>query len=301
MNDGVLLLGGPTASGKTELAISLARAFDAEIVGADSRQVYRDMPIGTAAPTSEQAKAVPHHLIGTLDPRDRYSAGRYAIDAMQAIESIRARGKRVVVAGGTGFYLRALAGGVTFAPQYDADLRARLALEARTHPPEVLHEWLRLRDPARAAALHPSDAYRIVRALEVALATREAIDRGAGIPSLLSARISFLYVAIDVPSEELDERIERRVDTMLASGFVEEAERIGAEAAAANAVGYPLALAWTRGWSTQRELHAALVRATRRYARRQRSWFRGERLAQPMEPGAIATFAREKLGWGSKT
>jgi tRNA dimethylallyltransferase len=301
MSEGVLLLGGATASGKTALAIALAGEFDAEIVGADSRQIYREMPIGTAAPSAAQQAAVRHHLVGVLDPHERYSAARYAIDAMHAIESIRARGKRAIVVGGTGFYVRALAGGVALAPQFDADLRERLALEARTHPPEVLHEWLALRDPARAAALHPGDAYRIVRALEIVLATREASDRGAELPSLSSAGIDFAYGVIDLPLAELDERIERRVDAMLACGFVEEAERIGAEAPAANAVGYPLALAWTRGWSTPTELRASLVRATRRYARRQRSWFRGERSAQPMMPSAVAAYAREKLGWGSKS
>ncbi|HEY9084953.1 MAG TPA: tRNA (adenosine(37)-N6)-dimethylallyltransferase MiaA [Candidatus Tyrphobacter sp.] len=298
---GVLLLGGPTASGKTNLALRLAAEFDAEIVGADSRQIYSDMPVGTAAPTAEQRAAIAHHMVGFLDPHERYSAARYAMDAMRAIEAIRARGKRVVVAGGTGFYLRALAGGVALAPQYDERLRERLAAEARTHPPEVLHAWLAARDPVRAAALHPGDAYRVLRALEVALATKEAADRRTSMPSLRSANIPFAYATIDVPLAELDERIERRVDAMLEAGFVEEAERVGAEAPASNAVGYPLALAWTYGWSTRRDLRASLARATRRYARRQRAWLRGERMARAMAPDAVAAYAREKLGWSPKT
>lgn len=294
---GVLLLGGATASGKSEAATALAEQFAGEIVGADSRQVYRDMPIGTAAPSAAQRAAAPHHLVAFLDPHERYSAAQYALDAMQAIDAIRARGKRAIVAGGTGFYLRALTGAVELAPQYDPQLRDRLASEARRHPPVVLYEWLKVLDPTRAAALHPHDVYRVLRALEIALARGRPPRRSAALPSLKTARIPFAYAWLDVPLEELDGRIERRVDSMLAAGFVDEAERIGGEAAAASAVGYPAAIAFTRGWCTQSELRAALVRATRRYARRQRTWFRSERNARPVHPEALASFARESLGW----
>jgi tRNA dimethylallyltransferase len=292
----ILLLGGATASGKTEAAIALARELDAEIVGADSRQIYREMPIGTAMPTPEQRAAVPHHIVGFLDPRERYSAARYAMDATAAIEEIHSRGKRAIVVGGTGFYLRALTGAVTLAPQYDTSVRERLAVEASTHSAETLHEWLRVRDPARAAQVRPRDAYRVVRSLEIALAAQTAQDRGDGMPTLRSRSIAYVYAVLDVPLETVDERIERRVDEMLANGFVEEAERIGVGAAAANAVGYPLALAYLRGWSANGELRASLVRATRQYARRQRTWFRGER-ADFIEPTDLARYARERLGW----
>jgi tRNA dimethylallyltransferase len=285
-----------TASGKTEAAIALAKRFDAEIVGADSRQIYRDMPVGTAAPTQEQLAAVPHPLIAFLDPQQRYSAARYVMDASRAIDDILARKKRVIVAGGTGFYLRALAGAVDLAPQYDPILRERLAVEAKTHSSRTLHGWLATRDPARAATLHPDDAYRVIRALEIALASGHAKDRTNGIPTLYARRLDYRYVVLDVPMEEVDARIERRVDEMLQSGFVEEAERIGGEVPAASTVGYPLALAWTRGWSTYSELRAALARATRRYARRQRTWFRGE-TADWITHDALASYAREKLHW----
>lgn len=292
----ILLLGGVTASGKTEAAIALAKEFNAEIVGADSRQIYRNMPIGTAAPTQEQLTSVRHHLIAFLDFRERYSAARYVMDAAAAIDDISSRGKRVIVAGGTGFYLRALAGAVELAPQYDPALRERLAIEARTHSSDTLHGWLATRDPARAAALHPDDAYRVIRALEVALSSRTVADRRNGIPTLRARGLDFRYAVLDVPMEEVDARIERRVDEMLAGGFVEEAERIGTDVPAATAVGYPLALAWTRGWSTRAELRAALMQATRRYARRQRTWFRGEK-ADWVASTALASYAREKLHW----
>jgi tRNA dimethylallyltransferase len=298
VSDGVLILAGATASGKSELAIALAREFDAEIVGADSRQVYRGMPVGTAAPAPEHLAAVPHHLIGFLDPRERYSAARFAADALAAIRSIHARGKRAIVVGGTGFYVRALTGGVALAPQYDAALRARLAREARLHPPEVLHAWLAVRDPARAAALHPGDTYRVLRALEVALA-QQAPARDRSLPTLASDGLAVQTVFLDVPLPELDARIARRTAAMLANGLIEEAESIGGDAVAASAVGYPQALAFLRGWCTRDELHASLERATRRYARRQRAWFRGERGVLWLGAGDVAAAVREKLGWSA--
>jgi tRNA dimethylallyltransferase len=296
---GVLLLAGASASGKSELAIELARVFDAEIVGADSRQIYRGMPVGTAAPSPEQLAAVPHHLVGFLDPHERYSAARFAADALTAIAAIHARGKRAIVVGGTGFYLRALAGGVKLAPQHDEAVRARLAGEVRVHPPEFLHAWLALRDPRRAAALHPGDAYRVVRALEVVLAP-EARLRDGEHATLDGAGLRWFGAFLDVPLEELDARISGRTEAMLRDGLLEEAERIGAGAVAANAVGYPQALAHLRGWSTRAELRASLERATRRYARRQRAWFRSERAMAWLSREAIAEAAREKLGWSAK-
>jgi tRNA dimethylallyltransferase len=293
---GVLVLGGATASGKSELAIQLARQFDAEIIGADSRQIYRGMPIGTAAPTPEQRAAVPHHLVEFLDPHERYSAARFAQDATAAVEAIHTRGKRVIVVGGTGFYLRALTGAVELARAYDPQLRERLAREVRIHDAPFLHEWLTLLDPRRAAAIDPNDAYRLTRALEVALA-RAPSEPPAKLRSLASTGIGFVKVALDVPLAQVDERIERRTDAMLAGGFVEEAERIGSTAAAADAVGYPQALGYARGWATLAELRTMLARATRRYARRQRSWLRGEPDITWLEPGAVAAYAREMLDW----
>lgn len=293
--NGVLILAGPTASGKSALALALAERFDAEIVGADSRQIYRGMSIGTAAPTLAERARVPHHLVEFLAPDERYNAARFASDAIAAIAKIHARGKRAIVCGGTGFYVRALAGDVELAAAYDAPLRARLAREARVHPVETLHAWLAALAPARAAALATTDAYRIVRALEIALAARETPNRPQ--PTLRAAGIPFLKVVLEVPTAVLDVRIAHRVDAMLDAGLVAEAERIGPAAVAADAVGYPQVFAYLRGFATAPALRDALARATRRYAKRQRTWFRSERDVRFAVPDDVAEIARERLGW----
>jgi tRNA dimethylallyltransferase len=292
-----LILAGPTASGKTELAIELAKRFNAEIVGADSRQIYEGMPIGTAAPTPSQLLAVRHHLVEFLDPRERYSAARFSSDATRIIEQIHARGKRAIVAGGTGFYIRALSGAVDLAPQYDEAVRERLAHEGKVHEPAFLYDWLKLRDPRRAAMLHAGDTYRVLRALEVALAPSHARLRDEPLLSLATAGIPFLKLFLHVDRAELDRRIERRTDAMLDAGLLEEAERVGADAVAATAVGYPQALAYLRGWCTRAELRTILMRATRRYARRQETWFRAEPQMQGVRADEVEALAREKLGW----
>jgi tRNA dimethylallyltransferase len=296
--EGVLILAGPTASGKTELALALAARFDAEIVGADSRQIYRGMPIGTAAPNAEQLARVPHHLIAFLDPHKRYSAARYVIDARRAIDGIRARGKRVIVAGGTGFYIRALAGDVTLDAAYDPAVRARLAAEARVHSPEVLAAWLASLAPERAREIATSDPYRITRALEIALSARAGAPAARdALPTLRAAAIPFVKIVLDVEPDALLARIERRVDGMLAAGLVDEAERVGADACAADAVGYREALAFLAGWATAAELRTQLICFTRRYAKRQETWFRTEPDVVRVPVELAEATARERLGW----
>ena len=293
----VLVLMGPTASGKSDLAVSLARTFDVEIVGADSRQIYRDMPIGTAAPTPEQRAAAPHHLVEFLDPHERYSAARFASDATDAIEGILARGRRAIVVGGTGFYVRALTGAVALAPQYDEPLRDRLAGEAKVHDAAFLHGWLETLDARRAKGIEPGDTYRVLRALEIALAPASATIRDGALRTLPDAGVPFVKLALDVPIGQIDARIEERVDAMMSAGLIDEAERVGGDAVAASAVGYPQALAYVHGWSTLRETRDALARATRRYARRQLTWFRSEPDTAWVTPERVAAAARESAQW----
>jgi tRNA dimethylallyltransferase len=290
VNAGVVILTGQTASGKSALALELAERFGAEIVGADSRQIYRGMRIGTAAPSDAELARVPHHLVGFLDPRERYSAARFVGDAVAAIDVILARGRRAIVVGGTGFYVRALTGDVELAGAYDVSVRERLAREARVHPSEVLAEWLRALAPARAEAISANDPYRITRALEIALAERAVAPgkkaraggarggdaRGEKSENLRTRGIPYRKLFLEIAPAELERRIAARVDGMLANGLLEEAERVGADAVAADAVGYREALAYLAGWSTRAELRTQLIRNTRRYAKRQATWFRTE-------------------------
>jgi tRNA dimethylallyltransferase len=295
--EGVLILAGATASGKTDLALALAERFNAEIVGADSRQIYRGMPIGTAAPTDAQRARVPHHLVAFLDPHERYSAARFVLDARRAIDDIAARGRRAIVVGGTGFYLRALAGDVVLDAAYDPGVRNRLAAEARAHSPAFLAEWLAVLAPERAAAIAPNDPYRIARALEIALAGRDAPIAREPLPTLRAAGIPFVKLVLESEPDVLLERIERRVDAMLAAGLLEEAERVGGDVVAADAVGYREALAFLAGWSTAAELRTQLIRSTRRYAKRQATWFRSEPGVLRVTAAAAEAAARERLGW----
>uniref|UniRef100_E6PFG7 tRNA dimethylallyltransferase n=1 Tax=mine drainage metagenome TaxID=410659 RepID=E6PFG7_9ZZZZ len=285
---------GATASGKSEAAMRVARAVGGEIVGADSRQIYRGMRVGTAAPDDLAQREVRHHCVEFLDPEQRYSAAQFARDAIAAIQDIRARGRRPIVVGGTGFYLRVLRGGIALGQRGDEDLRARIAREMRAHPPEVLHAWLALRDPQRAAAIESNDLYRIGRALEIALAP--AREEAAAIPTLRSCDLSFRTFALDLPLPEIDRRIEARARAMLASGLLEEAEALGARAVAADAVGYPQALAYLRGQSSFDETLVALARATRRYARRQIAWFRREPDIEWLGAEDLVRAAEEALG-----
>ncbi|HVA36135.1 MAG TPA: tRNA (adenosine(37)-N6)-dimethylallyltransferase MiaA [Candidatus Dormibacteraeota bacterium] len=304
----VLVLMGPTASGKTELAIELARRLRGEIVSADSRQIYRGMAVGTAQPDAIQRAAVPHHLVGMLEPEERYSAAHFVRDAAAAIEAIEARGRRPIVVGGTGFYVRALTGEMPLAQTtQDEALRARMGEEARIHPPAVLHAWLRALDPERSAEVAPADRYRTLRALEVALARRE--DPGASLaaavplPTLAARGARTLKAALAIDRERLAERVRRRTRAMIDGGLLAEAEALeGRDAPAADAVGYPQALAYLRGMCTRGELDELLARATMRYAKRQMTWLRAEPSVRWIPAGAEAAdaverAARETLGW----
>jgi tRNA dimethylallyltransferase len=254
-------------------------------------------------------------LIEFLDPRERYSAARFAEEARRAIRDIHARGKRAIVVGGTGFYIRALTGDVALSDAFDPALRDRLAHELRLHEPEFLHGWLATRAPERAAQIVPTDRYRIVRALEIALATARSAPTpgaanapaesnphpGANDGAAQGTGLTFRKVVLDVDPAVLEERIAARVDAMLAGGFLAEAERIGPDAVAADAVGYPQALAFLAGYSTAEELRDQLIRATRRYAKRQRTWFRHEPETTVVSAlGGLETLtrlARELPGW----
>lgn len=295
----VVVVSGPTAAGKSELAIELALRFGGEIVNADSAQVYRYMDIGTAKPTALQRARVPHHLLDVVLPNAHYSAGRYAFEGQRACAEIHARGSCVFLTGGTGLYIRALLHGVVSGGAGDADLRARLEAEQQqattTGDPGLLHRRLAEVDPAAAARIHPNDLRRIVRALE--------IEQLAGVPasSLQSAhgfaerRYRVLHLALDPGVRELDSRIELRCRAMLDAGLLKEVRALrrkgyGPELRSMQAIGYRHLHPVAAGHGTLEHALAEMLRDTRAFARRQRTWLRRVPEAvwlDPRERGAI--------------
>lgn len=279
----VVVLCGPTAVGKTALAVDLAREVGAEVVGADSRQIYRSMDVGTAKPTALERTAVPHHLIDVVDPSEEFDAGRYRTLAIAAIEEIRQRGRVPLVVGGSGFYLRALLAGLPDLPEPDATLRAQVRVELMARGSVALHGELERLDPSSARRLHPNDAVRVARAIEVHRQTGQPLSSFTATTPLVGR---IVRVVLDRPREELDARVDARVHAMWSSGFVDEVAALKARARppvaqALNALGYREILEHLdRGAALSGpEAEATIARialATRQFVRRQRAWFRPE-------------------------
>jgi tRNA dimethylallyltransferase len=297
---------GPTSSGKSEIAVVVAEAVGGEIVNADSRQVYRDIPIGTAAPSRDLLQRVPHHLFGFVDPCKRYSAGAYVRDALVAIDGIIERGRAPIVVGGTGMYVEALAGTMPLdRPIADDDVRRRVKDEALIHPQEFLHDWLDRMAPSATRRVPAGDRYRTLRALEAALVVRAASEPARSESREAKRRVAMRVAVLNLDEDELRRRIGARVRAMYDNGLVEEALAIWRrcpDAPALTGLGFAEALGWYRGEATRGEALAATVARTVRYARRQRTWFRRMRDAFNVDAAdrgaaatAIAKAARETL------
>ena len=276
--DELLVIAGETASGKTALAVSLARAHGGEIIGADSVQVYRRFDIGSGKPTAEELGGVGHHLIDVADPLEPFDAGRFVELADAAIADVRARGRLPIVCGGTFLWIKALLSGLAAAPSAPKELRHSLQEEARALGSAALHARLAQHDPTTAARLHPNDAVRIVRALEVHATTGRPLSEWQAEHGFSTERHRARIVALRRPREVLEGRIARRVDEMLARGLVAEVRALldagFGEARAMNAVGYAEVKAHLRGDLDGAELAAKITRSTRIFARRQRTWLK---------------------------
>jgi tRNA dimethylallyltransferase len=276
-----LLIMGPTASGKSALALVLAERIGGEIVNADSMQVYRDFRILTARPTPEEEARVPHHLYGCVDAGELYSTGRWLADARAAIDAVEARGATAILVGGTGLYFKALTQGLADIPGADPELRAALRERAAHEGAPALHAELARLDPQTAARLEPNDAPRILRALEVYETTGESISslQAATRPALSRERWAGLALAPD--REGLYAAINARFDAMLAAGALEEvrafaARRLDPALPAMKAHGAPALMAHLRGELSLAEAAEIGKRDTRRYAKRQFTWIVGQ-------------------------
>jgi tRNA dimethylallyltransferase len=283
-----LVIAGPTASGKSALSLDVAERFGGEIVNADSRQIYRYMDIGTAKPSAGERRRVPHHLFDVATPDERFDAARYRDLARPSVSAIAARGKLPIVVGGTGLYIRALTSGLFAAPPASAPLRRSLeTLEERI--PGTLHRWCSRLDPPVAKRVHPNDRVRLIRALEVTLTTGERISAQQARHGFADRLGTVLYLIVDPEVEELKRRIRKRSADLFARGLVEEVRGLwergyGPELPALRSIGY---LEAGRVLSGERSLAEALedvVRATERFAKRQRTWFRGEADAVRIRP-----------------
>jgi len=275
----LIVIAGPTASGKTALGVSLAKAFDGEVVSADSMQIYKGMDTGTAKPTREEMQGVPHHLIDFWPPEKPFSVAVYVALARQAIADIDSRGKCPILAGGTGLYINSVIDNIELSPvEGDPAYRQALFHRAEEEGGEVLLEELAQVDDETARRLHPKDVTRVVRALEVFHATgvpqSEHIRRSRQNPSPYD--VCLIGLAFE-DRQRLYDRIDRRVDTMFQKGLLEEVRQVmalGTDATAVQAIGYKELAPYFHGLLSLEEAAENLKRETRRYAKRQLSWFR---------------------------
>jgi len=271
---------GPTASGKTEIGVAIAEAVGGEIVAADSRQVYRGFDIGTAKPSAAERARARHHCVDLVEPDDTFDVARFRAAAAAAIADIRRRGRAAIVVGGTGLYVRALLGGLCPAPPRVPAVRAVLAQLAHVDGAPALHRRLVAVDPTAAARIAPHDVVRSVRALEVALTTGRRLSEWQDAHRFRDAPYDALVIGLARPGAELAGRIEARARAMVAGGFLEEVRtlraRVSLDAPAFRAVGYREMLDCVAGDVDFDVALDAMVRATRRFAKRQRTWFRAE-------------------------
>ncbi|RKH13811.1 tRNA (adenosine(37)-N6)-dimethylallyltransferase MiaA [Corallococcus praedator] len=282
------VIAGPTASGKTALAIAWAREAGGEIVSADSQQVYRAFDIGTAKPSPDELSAVPHHLVSAVDPLETFSAAEYQRRADAAIADIASRGRAVFVVGGTGLYLRVLLHGVVDAPGALPSLRAELEAVAAEQGREAVHRRLAEVDPETATKLPPQDLVRVVRALEIHAQTGVPASEFRRAHAFAPDRYAFRLFVLNPPREALYAAINARTEALFARGLVEETrsllERGYADAAPMRSVGYVQARAVVEGRMTREEAILDTAQETRRYAKRQLTWFRREPGAVFLEP-----------------
>lgn len=279
----VVAIVGATATGKSALALALAERLPAggEIVNADALQVYRGFDVGTAKPDAALRRRVPHHLVDVLDPRERYSAGEFARLARRAIADIAGRGRLPIVVGGSGLYLRALLAGISPIPAADPRLRERLRRRAAAEGLEALAAELARLDPETASRLAPGDRQRVLRALEVALASGRPLSAWIAEQPFGTQSIAAIRVGLTMPRSILYDRIAGRVARMVESGWLEEirgllGQGLGPELPAFQAIGYRQLAHHLRGeWPLARAMEET-VRATRRFAKRQETWFRKE-------------------------
>ena len=278
--ENIICIAGPTATGKTKLSVALAQALGAEIVSFDSMQVYKGMDIGTAKPSLEERGGVHHHMFDVADPRENFSVGRYTELADPCVQDILSRGKPVILVGGTGLYVDSLVAGREFAPLPRTGRREALEEQAAEEGIGPLYEKLKEVDPESAAAIHPANEKRVIRALEVFLETGKTLSRHNRETRMKPPKYRPLWIGLDyVNREDLYSRIDARVDEMFGLGLEEEVrgllkQGIPENATSMQAIGYKELIQAFRGEISMEEAGENIKKGTRHYAKRQRTWFR---------------------------
>ncbi|MGN0629970.1 MAG: tRNA (adenosine(37)-N6)-dimethylallyltransferase MiaA [Ruminococcus sp.] len=275
----LLAVAGPTASGKTALGVSLAEYFDGEVISADSMQIYEGMSIATAKPTQEEMHGIPHHLIGFLKMNEAFSVADYVKLAGEVIADIHKRGKLPIVVGGTGLYVSSLIDNIQFCQsQSDPALREELTAFAEEYGKDALHARLAAVDPEAAAAIHPNNVIRVIRALEVCITTGEKFSVHKARSRMTESPYNSCIIGLDYRERsDLYSRIDKRVDMMIESGLTEEAYEVwknGGLLTASNAIGYKELVPYFEGTRTLEECIDEIKLQTRHYAKRQLTWFR---------------------------
>jgi tRNA dimethylallyltransferase len=269
-----LIVAGPTASGKSALAMAAARAVGGEIISCDSVQLYRGFDIGSAKPTAAEQAEIPHHLLDVADWHDNYDAARFAREARQKITEVASRGRMPVIAGGTGLYLRAM-----LQQDFHDDLPSdeTLRTELRSQPPEALYQRLEKLDPRRAAEIHPHDQFRVIRALEINLLTGAPVPEKTG--AVGQRATDYYFVVLDPDRKILHARIAARARLMLEQGLLSEVRQliragVDPDCKPMQSIGYKQCVDVIAGRSSEDDLYEKIVAATRQYAKRQCTWFR---------------------------
>ena len=277
----LVVVAGPTGVGKTGLSLLLAERFGAEIINADSMQVYRYMDIGTAKPTPEERAQAVHHIIDVVDPDEDFDAARFLSLARPLVEVLYGRGTPIIVVGGTGLYLRSLLRGLFEGPGRDDRVRAELEAEVRARGPEALHARLARVDPEAAARLHVNDTLRVIRALEVFELTGRPMSAFHREHRLAENPYKTLFYCLDLPREELNQRIEIRAGEMFRAGLVDEVAGLlnrgyGPELKSMQSIGYKEVAGFLAGRMDLAQTRAEVIKHTRQFAKRQRTWFRSQ-------------------------
>jgi len=303
---GGIAIAGPTASGKSALAMRIAALLPVEIISVDSAQVYRGMDIGTAKPTADERARVPHHLVDIRDPEESYSAGEFRADALRIIGEVKSRGALPLLVGGTMLYFRALFHGIADLPVADPALRADLDARAAKEGWPALHAELAQRDPAAAARIHPNDAQRIQRALEVLALSGRTLDEHWQSQQQLSVFGDWNFCSLETDNRALlHQRIAERLDAMLAAGFTDEVSHLLARGTldehspALRLVGYRQLLSYMRSGESLSDSAAKALYATRQLAKRQLTWLRSGRIfptgARPLKVDPFDMPTMERL------